>query len=127
MLVWKFDRFARSTKQLVNALEEFQHLGVDFVSKTEQIDTSSPTGKVLFTMVSAFAEFERSLISERTKAGIARARAQGKPHGRARIPEDKQQAILTLRKQGLSYSQITNKTGVPLTTVKRYAKGVKQK
>ncbi len=89
VLVWKFDRFARSTKQLVEALDEFKHLGVDFISQTEQIDTSSPTGKVLFTMVSAFAEFERELMSERVRAGIARARAQGKPHGRAPFSEDK--------------------------------------
>jgi DNA invertase Pin-like site-specific DNA recombinase len=121
VLVWKFDRFARSTKQLVNALEEFQHLGVDFISKTEQIDTSSPTGKVLFTMVSAFAEFERSLISERIRAGIARSRAEGKPHGRSPIPKTKQAVIKKLRKQGLSYRDIVKETGVPYSTVKAYA------
>ena len=64
VLVWKFDRFARSTKQLIDALEEFRHLGVDFISITEQIDTSSPMGKAMFTVISAIAEFERSLISE---------------------------------------------------------------
>jgi DNA invertase Pin-like site-specific DNA recombinase len=82
VLVWKFDRFARSTKQLIDALEEFRHLGVDFISITEQIDTSSPMGKAMFTVISAIAEFERSLISERVRSGIAKARAQGKQHGR---------------------------------------------
>ena len=120
VLVWKFGRFARSTKQLVTALEEFQHLGVDFISKTEQIDTSSPTGKVLFTVISAFAEFERSLNSERVKAGIARSRAEGKPHGRARIPKEKQEEIKKLRRTGLSYNQIVAQTGVPHATVRRY-------
>jgi DNA invertase Pin-like site-specific DNA recombinase len=75
VLVWKFDRFARSTKQLIDALEEFRHLGVDFISITEQIDTSSPMGKAMFTVISAIAEFERSLISERVRSGIAKARA----------------------------------------------------
>jgi len=62
ILVWKFDRFARSTKQLIDALEEFRHLRVDFISITEQIDTSSPMGKAMFTIIGAMAEFESSLI-----------------------------------------------------------------
>ncbi len=77
VLVWRFDRFSRSTKQLINALSEFENLGVDFISKTDQIDTTSPAGRALFTMVSAFAQFERDIISERVKSGIDRARAQG--------------------------------------------------
>src|SRR5918912_1474432 len=78
ILVWKFDRFARSTRQLIDALEEFRHFGIDFISITEQIDTGSPMGKAMFTVISAIAEFERSLISERVRSGIAKARAQGK-------------------------------------------------
>jgi DNA invertase Pin-like site-specific DNA recombinase len=70
VLVWKFDRFARSTKQLIDALEEFRHLGVDFISITEQIDTASAMGKAMFTVISAIAEFERSLISERVRSGM---------------------------------------------------------
>ncbi|MBI2417434.1 MAG: recombinase family protein [Ignavibacteriales bacterium] len=62
VLVWRFDRFARSTKELINALEEFNSLGVDFISFKENIDTSAPAGKVLFTMISAFSEFERSVL-----------------------------------------------------------------
>lgn len=68
VLVWKFDRFARSTKELINALEEFNSLGVDFISYKENIDTSTPTGKILFTMISAFAEFEREILRERVIA-----------------------------------------------------------
>ena len=87
VLVWKFDRFARSTKQLIDALEEFRSLGVDFISITEQIDTSSPMGKAMFTMISAIVEFERSLIVERVRAGIAKSRSQGKRYGRPKTEE----------------------------------------
>ena len=120
VLVWKFDRFARSTKQLVDALAEFQHLGVDFISQTEQIDTSSPTGKAMFTMISAIAEFERSLISERIKAGLVRAKAQGKRIGQRPRPDSEKKQIMALRKQGLSYNAISKQTGIPRGTVSRY-------
>ena len=77
VLVWKFDRFARSTRELINALEEFNNLGVDFISYKENIDTSTPAGKILFTMISAFAEFERAIIRERVIAGMEKAKARG--------------------------------------------------
>jgi DNA invertase Pin-like site-specific DNA recombinase len=82
VLVWKFDRFARSTKQLTAALEEFRELGVDFISHTGNIDASTPAGKALFTMVSAFAEFERDLIHERVRNEIARAWGEDTRPGR---------------------------------------------
>src|SRR5690349_8561372 len=72
VLVWRYDRFARSTQALVNALMEFQSLGVDFISYQEAVDTTTPQGKLFFTMASGFAEFESSLISERVKAGMER-------------------------------------------------------
>jgi DNA invertase Pin-like site-specific DNA recombinase len=122
VLVWKFDRFARSTKQLIDALEEFRHLGVAFVSITEQIDTSSPMGKAMFTVISAIAEFERSLISERVRAGIAKARAQGKRHGRPRITEETVRQIRRLRKQKKSLAQIANQMGVSRQTVANYSR-----
>ena len=121
VLVWKFDRFARSTRQLINALEEFRHLDVDFISITEQIDTSSPLGKAMFTVISAIAEFERSLISERVRAGIAKARAQGKPHGRLRIDDQKIALIRQLRKEKLSLAQVAKKVGVSRQTVANYS------
>lgn len=121
VLVWKFDRFARSTKHLIDALEEFKHLGVDFVSLTEQIDTSSPMGKAMFTVISAIAEFERSLISERVRAGIAKARAQGKPHGRPKIDPKTAKDIKRLRKQGQSLNQIAKRLNVSHQTVANYS------
>jgi len=82
ILVWKFDRFARSVRHLVNALEEFRHLSVQFVSITEQIDTASPLGQALFSIVSAIGQLERDLIRERVKAGLDRARSAGIVLGR---------------------------------------------
>jgi len=84
VLVWRFDRFARSTKHLLLALEEFRSLGIQFVSYQENIDTSSPLGQALFTIVSAVAQLERDLIRERVNAGIRNARASGKHIGRPR-------------------------------------------
>ena len=81
VLVTRFDRFARSTKHLVTSLEEFQALGVDFVSLGESVDTSTPMGKMIFTVLGAVAELERSLIKERVAMGLERARKEGKPHG----------------------------------------------
>lgn len=82
LVVWKFDRFARSTTDLLRALENFDRQNIQFVSLTEQLDTSTPTGKMIFTILGAVAELERDLIKERVSLGIELARAQGKPHGR---------------------------------------------
>ena len=85
VLVWKFDRFARSTSHLLRALEEFDHLGIRFVSVRDQIDTGSPMGKAMFTLIGAMAELESSLISERVTAGMKAARVRGKHLGRPRL------------------------------------------
>lgn len=106
VLVWKFDRFARSTKELINALEEFNSLGVDFISYKENIDTSTPAGKILFTMISAFAEFERSIIRERVKAGMEKAKLRGARIGRPKIPPFTKQKIIMLKERGLTYKEI---------------------
>ena len=82
IVVWKFDRFARSLKQLMSGLEMCRALGIDFVSVTESIDTSLPSGELVFQMIGAVAQFERSLIAERVKSGLANARAKGKVLGR---------------------------------------------
>jgi DNA invertase Pin-like site-specific DNA recombinase len=82
VLVWKFDRFARSTRHLLAALEEFNHLGVRFVSVQDQIDTDSPMGRAMFTIIGAMAELESSLISERVSAGMKAAKIRGKRLGR---------------------------------------------
>ena len=121
VLVWKCDRFARSTKQLIDALEEFRHLGVDFISITEQIDTGSPMGKAMFTVISAIAEFERSLISERVRSGLAKARAHGKILGRPKVSAETIKEIKRLRKQGKSLTQTAKQLGVSYQTVANYS------
>ncbi|MCL4121356.1 UNVERIFIED_CONTAM: hypothetical protein GTU68_013048 [Idotea baltica] len=86
VVVWKFDRFARSVTHLLKALEEFNHLNIRFISVQDQIDTDSPMGKAMFTIIGAMAELESSLISERVKAGMASAKARGKKLGRPQTP-----------------------------------------
>lgn len=88
VLVWKFDRFARSVSHLVRALDEFNTLGVRFASVRDQVDTASPMGKAMFTIIGAMAELESSLISERVKAGMEAARAEGKHVGRPATSPD---------------------------------------
>lgn len=88
VLVWKFDRFARSTSHLLWALEEFKVLGIDFVSLTEGVDTTTPMGKMVFTVLGAVAELERSLIVARIKAGIRNAKGKGHRPGRKRFDLD---------------------------------------
>ncbi len=91
VVVWKFDRFARSVSHLLRALETFKALGIEFVSLSEQMDTSTPTGKMVFTVLGAVAELERSLIAERVKAGLRNAKAKGKKLGRPRLVADRSQ------------------------------------
>src|SRR5450755_3366484 len=98
VVVWKFDRFARSVSHLLRALETFNALGVAFVSLSEQMDTSTPTGKMVFTVLGAVAELERSLIAERVRAGLRNAKAKGKKLGRPKRVIDPEQ-ITSLRAQ----------------------------
>jgi DNA invertase Pin-like site-specific DNA recombinase len=117
ILVWRFDRFARSTKHLLLALEEFRSLGIQFVSYQENIDTTSPLGQALFTIVSAVAQLERDLIRERVSAGIRNARACGKQLGRPKRIVNRD-AICRLRQDGLSLRQIAKTLGVGYGTVR---------
>jgi len=87
VLVWKFDRFARSVAHLLSALDEFHHLGIRFISVQDQVDTESPMGKAMFTIIGAMGELESSLISERVKAGMAAAKIRGKHLGRPATPQ----------------------------------------
>jgi DNA invertase Pin-like site-specific DNA recombinase len=113
VLVWKFDRFARSTRHLINALHEFNHLGIHFISFTENIDTSSPAGKVLFAIISAMAEFERDLIGERVKAGIGRAKQKGIRLGRPPLlTEEQKGTVMSLRDKGFSIRKIAKEVKV---------------
>ncbi|MDA2913120.1 recombinase family protein, partial [Acidobacteriia bacterium AH_259_A11_L15] len=111
VVVWKFDRFARSVSHLLRALETFRALGIEFVSLSEQVDTSTPTGKMVFTVLGAVAELERSLIAERVRAGLRNARAKGKRLGRPRRVVDASR-IASLRAQGLSWRAISKELRV---------------
>ena len=108
--VWKFDRFARSVSHLLRALETFKALGIDFVSYSEQMDTSTPAGKMCFTVLGAVAELERSLIVERVKAGLRNAKAKGKSLGRPRTIVDGAR-IGRLRSQGRTVREIASELG----------------
>jgi DNA invertase Pin-like site-specific DNA recombinase len=117
IVVWRFDRFARSTKHLLSALEEFRSLGIQFISYQENIDTSSALGQALFTIVSAVAQLERDLIRERVSAGIRNARANGKQLGRPKSSVDGER-IRELKAQGHSLRQIATTLGVGYGTVR---------
>src|ERR1700675_113743 len=116
VIVWKFDRFARSVSHLPRALETFNALGIAFVSLSESLDTSTPAGRMVFTVLGAVAELERSLIAERVKAGLRNARAKGKQLGRPRIAVDTAQ-IARLRTSGQSWRAIARELGVSVGTV----------
>src|SRR5258708_32443305 len=123
VVCWRFDRFARSTKHLLLALEEFRALGIQFISYQENVDTSTPLGQALFTIVSAVAQLERDLIRERVTAGIGNARANGKKLGRPMRTVDRDR-ILQLRAEGYSLRQIATTLRVGYGTVRhRLAEG----
>jgi DNA invertase Pin-like site-specific DNA recombinase len=117
--VWRFDRFARSTSHLLRALEEFQSLGIDFVSLRESIDTSTATGKMVFTVLAAVAELERCTIRERVMAGQKAAKRRGVRFGRPSVEVDTDH-VLKLRKEGLSWRAVAEATGVPKDTLIRH-------
>jgi DNA invertase Pin-like site-specific DNA recombinase len=116
ILGWRYDRFARSPHALVNALKEWHRLGVAFISHQENGDTTTPQGERIFTIMASLAQFESTLISERVKAGMARAKAQGKRIARAPIAKQMQARIAVLHAQGLSISQISKQLGISYGT-----------
>jgi DNA invertase Pin-like site-specific DNA recombinase len=120
--VWRFDRFARSVSHLLRALETFKALGVDFVSFSEQMDTSTPAGKMVFTVLGAVAELERSLIVERVRAGLRNARAKGKRLGRPRKSFDLSK-VAALRSGGLGWRAVAKELGVGVGTLYRANQG----
>jgi DNA invertase Pin-like site-specific DNA recombinase len=120
VIVWRFDRFARSVSHLLRALEEFKALGIDFVSLTESIDTGTPMGKMVFTVLGAVAELERSLIMDRVRAGQRAAKARGKHIGRTNgFTAEQASAITSLRATGESLRTIATRVGLPKSTVHR--------
>lgn len=126
VLVWKLDRFGRSLRHLVNALAEFEALGIAFVSLRDNLDLSTPSGRLMFQIIGAMAEFERSLIVERVKAGMRNARAKGKRIGRpARVylsPDGKKAIGEAYRKGDGSLRQLAARFGTSVGMVQRCAK-----
>jgi DNA invertase Pin-like site-specific DNA recombinase len=118
VLVWRFDRFARSVKHLVTALDTFRSLNVTFISLQEQLDTSSPIGQAMFTIIGAMAQLERDIIRERVTAGLDRARACGKTLGRPRVLLDIE-TIGQLRSAGHSLGAIARRVGCSRATLRR--------
>ena len=120
VVVWRFDRFARSVSHLLRALETFRSLGIEFVSYGEAIDTSTPVGKMTFTVLGAVAELERSLIIERVRAGVRNAKAKGKRLGRPKVVIDPAR-IAALRAQGQGWKRIARELDCGVGTVRRIA------
>jgi DNA invertase Pin-like site-specific DNA recombinase len=118
VLVWRFDRFARSVKHLLTALEQFRSLNVHFISLQEQFDTSTPIGHVMFTIIGAMAQLERDMIRERVMAGLAQARAKGVRLGRPTVRIDCA-AVGLLQGQGCSLHEIARRLRCSRSTVKR--------
>ncbi|MFN0278976.1 MAG: recombinase family protein [Pyrinomonadaceae bacterium] len=117
ILVWKLDRFGRSLVDLVTSLNELRNLEVVFVSLTESLDFSTPSGRAMAGMLSTFAEFERDIIRERVKAGIANARENGKPHGRPKTAALKKDRIRQMKIDGLNNSQIARQLKISRASV----------
>ena len=118
VVVYRYDRFARSVRQLVNALEEFRSLGIDFVSLHEGVDTSTPNGRLVFGIFASIAEFERELIRDRVRSGLAAAKARGKQLGRPRVTVDELK-IAELRAEGHGWKAIAEELGVAVGTILR--------
>lgn len=115
---WRFDRCARSTRDLLDALDSFRSWGVEFISLQEGIDTSTPMGRMVFTIIGAIAEFEKNLIRERVKAGLETARKRGKVLGRPKVAVDVERA-LRLREEGRGWRKVARILGVPASTLRR--------
>lgn len=118
VLVWAADRMARSTRHLLEVLDELAHLNVQFISRQENLDTSGPLGRAITVIIAAISELERNLIIERVRAGMRRARLEGQRLGRPPLDLDRD-AILRDRKRGLSLGQIAKSYQTSRTTIRR--------
>lgn len=119
VLVWKYDRFARTLGALIAALEEFRDLGIDFISHTQAIDTTTPMGRLFFHVIGSFAEFERDVIVERVKAGLANARAKGKKLGRPVKDSEAADRVVARRASGMSLRAIAAAEGMSASGVRK--------
>lgn len=119
VIVWRLDRWGRSTVDLVKSLDELHTLDVGFISLTEALDLTTPSGRALAGMLAVFAQFEREILSDRVKAGIAKAKANGQPHGRPASARKKAGQIKKLGQKGLKPGKIAEKLGISRTSVRR--------
>ena len=119
VLVWRLDRWGRSVADLVSTLQELQHLGVGFVSLTEALDLTTPAGRAMAGLLAVFAEFEREILRERVRAGLAQARLNGKRLGRPPSVIHEAAQARKLHRQGISKSQIARQLEIGRTSVRR--------
>jgi DNA invertase Pin-like site-specific DNA recombinase len=122
IMAWSVDRLGRSLQHLVGFLDEIHAKGVDLYLHQQNIDTSTPSGKAMFQMAGVFAEFERSMIQERVRAGLERARDQGKVLGRPKVSPRTESLIRQKRKQGMGILKIASEVGVGTSVVQRVLK-----
>lgn len=121
VVVYRYDRFARSLRQLINALEEFRALGIEFVSLHEGVDTATPNGRLIFGIFASIAEFERELIRDRVRSGIASARAKGKRIGRPAADPSLVSKVKAMIGRGQSMRQVGMALGISVATVHKYS------
>jgi DNA invertase Pin-like site-specific DNA recombinase len=119
VVVWRLDRWGRSLPDLVVTLRELTEPGVGFVSLTEGLDLTTPTGRAMAGMIAVFAEFEREVLCERVRAGITQARREGRPHGRPRTASLKAGEIRRLKAERVSHAEIARRLGIGRTSVRR--------
>jgi putative DNA-invertase from lambdoid prophage Rac len=119
VVVWRLDRWGRSLPDLVVTLQELTDLGVGFVSLTEALDLTTSTGRAMAGMVAVFAEFEREILRERVRAGVAQARKEGRPHGRPRTASLRAEEVFRLKAERVSHSEIARRLGIGRTSVRR--------
>lgn len=124
VMAWSVDRLGRSLQDLLQFLGDLHAVDVDLYLHQQGVDTTTPSGRAMFQMMGVFAEFERSMIQERVKAGLERAKAKGKTLGRPKVAAEKEQAIIDLRNQGKGIRKIATDLGVGVGTVQRVVKGL---
>ena len=122
LVVWKLDRLSGSLRDPINTLDELGSLGIDFVSYDNNLDTSTPTGKLVFQIVGALAQFEKDIIKERVIAGLANARLKGKRLARPPVADDLYETARDLRRQGLSFLKIGREVSIDEGTIRKRMK-----